>query len=290
MNSFLSLTPENQKLGHNMLPNIDFVRCDDFDYLLMRSEDHISQSIRKNGVWGQLELTLAKTFVFGKEDTIVIDAGANLGAFSIPIAKAVSDQNGCVYSFEPQRIIFQQLCANIFCNRLDNVQAFNLALGSELSIVEIPELDFHKSKNTGGFSINSDYRDRLNEEAKYGKTFPNYFAEGRNQVAHVPVVPIDNFQIFKNVAFIKVDVEGFELEFFHGAGQTLEKNNFPPIIFEVWRRDWFVEKAEETKRFLRSLGYNLYDFGEETLAQHRLFDREVSISREGRNFQIRIIR
>ena len=71
------------------------------------------------------------------------------------IAKYISNTNGKVYAFEPQRIVFQQFCANVFLNRLDNVHAYNIALGDTVCKIQIPELDFWKSQNIGGFSVDA---------------------------------------------------------------------------------------------------------------------------------------
>ena len=82
-----------------------------------------------------------------EEKPIVIDVGANIGGFAIPVAKSLMDCAGKVYCFEPQRIIFQQLCANTFLNRLDNIFTHNVALGENNGTLNIPELDCSKSQN-----------------------------------------------------------------------------------------------------------------------------------------------
>ena len=45
---------------------------------------------------------------FLKDGDTILDIGANLGAYSIPIAKDIQSVNGQVIAFEPQRIIFYQ--------------------------------------------------------------------------------------------------------------------------------------------------------------------------------------
>jgi len=50
----------------------------------------------------------------------IIDIGSNNGNFAVDFAHLVGD-HGRVFCFEPQRIIYYQLCTNVFLNGLDNV-------------------------------------------------------------------------------------------------------------------------------------------------------------------------
>lgn len=47
---------------------------------------------------------------------------------------------GTVHAFEPQRIIFQQLCGNAFLNGLDNIVPYEMAVGNPQSSPE--HIDF----------------------------------------------------------------------------------------------------------------------------------------------------
>lgn len=269
-----------------MLPRIDLIRAEENSWLLMNNKDHISDFIKKNGFWGQTEATIAKVFLANRQNTNTLDVGANLGGFTLPIAKYVSQWNGAVFAFEPQRIVFQQLCANIFINSLDNVHTFNIALGDQICDLKIPELDLWKSQNIGGFSIDKEIRDRISVEASEGKTFPNKESESVFSVAQKT---LDSLSIEFEINLLKVDVEGFELEFFTGALETIEKNNFPPIIFEVWNEKiWYKKKAERTKNILAKLGYEFFEFGREILAQHPSHAIQCIIERDGGNVSLKI--
>ena len=84
-------------------------------------------------------------------------------------------------------------------------------------------------------------------------------------------------------------MEGFELEFFVGASETIRKNNFPPIIFELWSgKSWYEEKAEKTKSILIDFGYSFLEFGREILAQHPNHDVKCVVDRNGENVNLRI--
>ncbi len=249
-----------------MLPRVDLIKADEHSWLLLNSPDHISENIRKNGFWGKKEESIAKVFLQNRKNLNILDVGANIGGFTLPIAKHVSSTNGKVYAFEPQRIVFQQFCANVFLNRLDNVHAYNIALGDKGCEIEIPELDFWKSQNIGAFSVDPDIREKIKTEALKRKFFTNTESQ---KICSIEQKTLDSFKFGFEINFIKVDVEGYELEFFQGGSQTIKSNRFPPILFELWEDMAFYEqKAQQTKNILADLGYNFNQFGREILAQH----------------------
>ena len=69
----------------------------------------------KLGEWSELEYTFFSHFV--QKGDIVIDGGANIGAFTIPLAKKVG-KSGVVYAFEAQRVLSQLLSANVALNEV----------------------------------------------------------------------------------------------------------------------------------------------------------------------------
>lgn len=270
-----------------MLPRVDLIRAEENSWLLLNNSDHISEFIRKNGFWGQTESSIAKAFLANRQNTNTLDVGSNIGGFSLPIAKFVANSNGKVYSFEPQRIVFQQLCANIFLNSLDNVFTYNVALGDKLCEIEIPELDFWRSQNVGGFSIDQNIRKTLEKEAIEGKTYLN--AESNNKYK-VEQRTLDSFEYNFAINLIKVDVEGYEYEFFKGGEKTIQTNNFPPIIFELWTgKNWYENKSNKIKLLLSNLGYEFHEFGREILAQHPNHSVQCQFVKNGNNITLSII-
>jgi len=258
-----------------MLPRVDLVRADENDWLLLKSPDHINNFVRENGYWGATDAGIAKVFLANRSNANVIDVGANIGGFTVPIARYLSATNGKLHAFEPQRIVFQQLCANIFLNRLDNVFTYNWALGDTNKGIKIPELDFWNSQNVGKFSVDEHIRSCLANEALVESLAVNMEI---HTDATVDQRTLDSLNFEFPVNFIKVDIEGYELEFFEGSAHTIERNSFPPIIFEVWEKAWYAEKAEQTKSILASWGYDFHYFGREILAQHHLHSVQCNVT------------
>lgn len=131
----------------------------------------------------------------------------NNGHFAVEFANYAGD-TGKVHAFEPQRIIFQQLCGNIFINGLNNVYCHNMAVGDTSGKVRIQCPDYFDKHdvNFGDVSITEDY----------------YSSE------EVQLVRLDDFK-FDNVSIIKIDVQGFEPKVITGAINTI--NTHRPFIF-----------------------------------------------------------
>ena len=80
------------------------------------------------------------------------------------------------------------------------------------------------------------------------------------------------------------------MEFLNGANKTLKKNDFPPIVYELWSsKSWYKEKADKINKLLKNWGYNLNIFGKEILAQHPNHPTQCKITRVGDRVDLKII-
>ena len=173
--------------------------------------------------------------------------------------------NGCVLSFEPQRIIFQQLNCNVFLNRLGNVYTFQYALGENKGEVFIEEPNYYNVgdwtnvTNIGDVSINTERRG-------------------------VPVhqSTIDSLNLTQ-LNFIKIDIQGSELSCLKGAYETISK--FKPYMFiEIEERQ--LNKFGLTSRdliiYIKNLGYKMFRI----YIDSKLTDDFVCIPLENTTFDI----
>lgn len=199
----------------------------DTHFLLMSSEFWLNMHLRQDGKYEHHIIDTARSHI--SKNMNIIDIGANMGTHTVEFAKLT---NGKVFSFEPQRIIFQQLNANVFVNRLFNVHTFNYALGSieqdvSMKVNGQKEVDYTKFQTFGCAEID--------EHSKQSET--------------VKVKILDSFAI-ENVCLIKIDVEGYELNVLKGSINTIIKNNYPVIIYEN-------HEKPEVHEFLKNLGYEI---------------------------------
>jgi FkbM family methyltransferase len=155
---------------------------------------------------------------------VVTDVGANIGAHTVLFSRLVGDA-GVVFAFEPQRLIFQMLCANLALNGCNNVHAMQAAIGAEHGLLGIASLDPDQPNNFGGWPL----------EAMRGE-------EGTT------VMPLT-----APCHFLKIDVEGMEAEVLRGAAAMLAE--CAPWIYVENDR---LEKSDALIQQVRALGYTPY--------------------------------
>jgi FkbM family methyltransferase len=231
------------------LPDIHLATDGDLNYALFKHNDVVSNGVRSGGYEKELQ-SISSELLGDFTDGIVIDIGANLGSYIVPLAKQHPHLQ--FEAFETQRIIYYQLCANIFLNRLSNVYAHNVGLSNEKRITSYVLPNYAEETNIGAFSIDFDTR------------LKDYEVKSEGVTERMIIIPLDSMQ-YEKVRLIKIDVEGHELSVLLGAEHTLRENNYPPIIFEAWT--WkFPEKRKALFEHLQGLGYEITEMGQNNLA------------------------
>lgn len=187
---------------------------------------YIGRSLDLYGEWCEAEIQLLKDYI--KEDDIVIDVGACIGTHTIPFCSMVG-QSGFVFAFEPQRINYNILCANVAINSILNVSCILGGASDMPGITKVPLLDPNRAQNFGAINIE-----------KFDAGEP------------VQLIPIDGLKL-QNCNLIKIDVEGMESKVIEGADDTIEE--YKPIIFAENNR---TEGSEELLSMLIDYGYKCY--------------------------------
>ncbi|MDZ4782965.1 MAG: FkbM family methyltransferase [Planctomycetia bacterium] len=189
-------------------------------------DQYIGRSLDLYGEFSEGEIDLFRQLV--REGDVALDVGANIGAHTVFLAQHVGPR-GSVFAFEPQRVVFQTLCANVALNQLTNVDCRQAAVGATAGEIIVPEIDYRRYANFGGLSL-----------------------DGWEQGRLVPVVAIDQLQLSK-CEFIKVDVEGMEVQVVRGARDTLSR--LRPLLYVENDRS---EKSRDLIQLLRDCDYELY--------------------------------
>jgi FkbM family methyltransferase len=152
------------------------------------------------------------------EGAIALDAGANIGLVSVPLGQMLKPRRGRVYAFEAQRMMFYALCGSAALNDLDNLHVFNQALGAGTGKVSLPVPDYGKAQDFGLFSLTGGKAPLQNN--------PN------GEVESVEITTVDGLQL-PRLDFMKVDVEGMEIEVLKGASRSVRANE-PWVWIEHW--------------------------------------------------------
>jgi FkbM family methyltransferase len=174
-------------------------------------------------------------------DGVIIDVGSNLGLVSLILARRARDR--IVHSFEPNPSTYAALCENIALNACTNIRAYEKAVADKDGVLMFDA----NPTNRGTTSISS-------EEAPHAKP--------------VSSITLDSF-VRENgdgdVAFMKVDVEGYERLVFGGGVNVLGARRCALIYFEVCpvlaRRAGF--EPDDAAAFLQQNGYVLNSLNSE---------------------------
>lgn len=190
-----------------------------------------SKHIARHGIFERPLIQWCKSIVSMDKD--FVDIGAHVGTYALSLAPYCRK----VFAFEPQRMTYYALCGGIALNRLTNVYPFNCALSSSSGERNL----FISSEDGGGSTLNHSYPIR--------QGLPTIDVE----TCHVKT--LDECDLVPRIGFIKIDVEGLELEVLRGAYETLQQNDYPPILFECWADDWFVLEKRDLMTHMANLGY-----------------------------------
>ena len=167
-------------------------------------------------------------------DDMVIEVGSNMGGHTVELAKKARG----VYAFEPQRLAFQLLNANLALQSIINVWAYQQAVGAEHGEIMVPFCTPTVINNTGAVTLDGS----LN--VAYCERVPLVRLDDL-------VTPYDGTPV--NPSLIKIDVEGMESEVLSGAIRTIKRCR-PFLYVENDRR----EKSEFLIRQIASMEYRLH--------------------------------
>ena len=143
-----------------------------------------------------------------------VDVGANIGIYSI----LLSHNSDHVYAFEPTRQSFDSLLAL----NIRNVSVYNLALGSENGEMDI-SFPVLSGKTDFALATLSPVTANKYEKVDTQKVRISKFDEFENEID------------FTRIDFVKIDVEGFEIEVLHGLKRLVETEK-PAFMIEIEQR------------------------------------------------------
>lgn len=181
------------------------------------------------------ELELALLLPLAQRPGLVVEVGASMGDHTVPLARALQEQGRQLVAFEPQPVVFQQLCANLALNGLMNVTAWPFACGEKQGLVNFSRPDYRQKGNFGGVAMSSSPP-----------------APG-DDVIRVPCFRLDDLLRSEHIGLMKIDVEGFELRVLMGSGALAERSR--PLIYVENDR---AEQSHDLIEWLWGIGYNLW--------------------------------
>ena len=187
--------------------------------MYLSNDKWIGKSYELYGETLESEIQLIRYFV--RPGDIVIDAGANIGGVTIPLAQMVGEA-GHVHAFEPQEFISYVLRGNIALNDLYNVKVWQRPLDSCSD--KILYCVNKQLKNLNGVYF-------YDEEGQHHGGLPMKKEPRFDNDVTVLTKSIDDLHLDR-LDFIKMDIEGAELDALQGAEQTIKEHQ-PVMLVEA---------------------------------------------------------
>jgi FkbM family methyltransferase len=191
------------------------------DALIKTGRPHIDEEIQT--ILGFVERLPDRAFF--------LDAGANIGMVSIPVAQMLKARGGMVLAFEVQRMLHYALAGAAALNDLTNLIAINQGLGAEMGDRMIAVPDYGAPQDFGTFSL----------------------LEAQPQQEGLTIITVDSLQL-PRLDFLKIDVEGMELDVLAGARQTIARHR--PWC---WVEDWIIGRPAIEQAFATHPDYDFYN-------------------------------
>ena len=208
--SFLYKAIRFLRLGNPRLLKINVPKYNYKAYCPINKHDFFNMTAREDEVIEQFN---------AKDGDIVVDIGAHIGRYTIINSKRVGE-NGKVIAIEAHPDNFEILNRNIKLNKLTNVIPLNYAVYSKQT-----KLKLYLPVEEPGFTIyNTIMVNRTASEEKFtevnANTLDNILLQ-QNGISHA------------DINWIKIDVEGAELEVLKGASSILSKSKDISLLIEI---------------------------------------------------------
>jgi len=190
-----------------------------------------------------------------KKGMTMIDAGANIGFFSL-VASELVGKEGKVVSFEPSKETFNKLIQNIKLNQCSNITAFNNGLGDK------PNEKLVLWQDAG----RKDAERYVVPDNSIIGVSPEIDIERREEVS---LDTLDNCLKKLNITkvdFIKIDTEGYEYYILKGAQNILQNNPEVILLMECTEQGAARALTTQEKIFsmLKSFGLNIFYWNNNT--------------------------
>lgn len=182
------------------------------------------------------------------EGNNVLDIGANIGFYASILSDLVG-KNGRVHCFEPDLINFKHLQRRV--QTLSNVTINQKAVGSKTEKIKI-----YTSKE-----LNVDHR--------------TYQPEVYDTEKEIEAMSVDDYVFLKKIDkidFIKIDIQGYEMQAIRGMEKTLNSNPNIKLISEFWPYGLRTagSSLSEYYNYLVQLGFNIQILDKNKLKALRL--------------------
>jgi FkbM family methyltransferase len=198
--------------------------------------DAVANAIKTDAIFDEEIVNIATKYI--QRGTVVLDVGSNFGQMSILFSNLVGEK-GMVHAFDADDWIFEILKKNIAANGKESIVTPHFGAVHDVNDETLlyPVQDFEKFGSYGSYGIDP--------TATAGRKVKSY--------------TIDSLNIEGAISFMKVDVQGGDLNVLKGAVKTIEKNKMPILFeYEYQVEDDFGLCFQDYVDFVRSINYKFH--------------------------------
>ena len=205
------------------------------NFLLKR---RLEREINKN-----YEKELSIIHDYEDKNKAAIDVGVYRGVYSYKLSKHFKK----VFSFEPNPLIYENLNCTL-TKIANNIEIYNYALSNTAGITKL------KIPNRGNSLFDKNYEElfKLGAATIHEKNdIIDYESFDVKKTLLDKIIPSS-----EKIGFIKIDVEGHELDIINGAKKLISKDK-PNLMIEIEEQHTGVSNIEIIKQ-IKELGYECY--------------------------------
>jgi FkbM family methyltransferase len=204
---------------------------------------------------GEVSMTLSVLGLrrqYFKDGVVAIDCGANIGVHTVEWAKRMTGW-GSVLAIEPQERIYYALAGNIVINNCFNAVALHAAVSEKPGVIMMPVPDYLVPASFGSLEL------RKTQNTEFiGQ--PIDYSEA--SLMPVQAISIDSLNL-PRIDFIKMDVEGMEMEALSGAADSIAESK-PALLVESIKTN-----TTTLREWLAARDYQIFPVGINFLAVHK---------------------
>lgn len=243
---FASLQQFRMTLYQRLTENLQFFAPKFYKKRYFKNLENISEeNYSQRNV--EPELIWIKDFL--PQDAVFIDIGANVGSFLYQIEKKLNSKN--IYAFEPNQKLNQRL-KRIFPEI--KIYPFALSDKNETATFKIPVINGRTYDSRG--TLQTDLTEN---------------GETKHIVKQVQVVKFDDWVTGKNlhrIEFIKIDVEGNEMQTLCGAKNSITK--FRPVLMVEMEQRHHRDPLQDLVAEIENWDYTAHYLDRQTFKPEKL--------------------
>lgn len=229
----------------------------------MLMNDSITKHLEKNDLWEPHMVKFMSMYI--QPGFNCLDVGSCFGYHALHMARLAND--GITIAYEPFSVAYNLLCKNVMDNKMKNIVCKNLAVGHVNKSLYLGNA--YNDENHMNIGDSFVFEDNKETEVSRGTVYRDNVKLAVNKFK-IECVTLDSEPDMK-IDFIKMDVQGYEINALRGAKNLLLRYK-PVIAIELEESCGLlchnIKNISELYDCIREFGYEIYFLEHEYPCDH----------------------